>query len=73
MDDASPVFDAPGAKRSRKTDERVLGRGQHADVALKLAIVRVHKQIVNGELVIKSKERLPRNNVAKTARIYSSY
>ena len=41
MDDTSPVFEPPGAKRTRKTDERVLGEGRHAEVTLKLAVVRI--------------------------------
>ena len=55
MDDTSPVFEPPGAKRTHKTDERVLGEGRHAEVTLKLAVVRIHKQLVRGELVTKSK------------------
>ena len=41
MGDLSPVFEPPGAKRTRKTDERVLGEGRHAEVTLKLAVVRI--------------------------------
>ena len=63
MDDTSPVFEAPGGGRKRKTDEPVLGKGHHADIALKLAVLQIHKQIVHGELVIKSKKKLPREAV----------
>ena len=52
MDDTSPVFEAPGGKRTRKTDERVLGKGHHAEVTLKLAVCHIHRKLVNGELLI---------------------
>ena len=55
----SPVFEPPGAKRTRKTGERVLGEGHHAEITFKLAVVHIHEQLVGGELVIKSKKRLP--------------
>ena len=42
----------------------MLGKGHHADIALKLAVVQIHRQIVRGELVIKSKQKLPRGMVA---------
>ena len=70
MDAKSPVFEAPGQKRTRKTDERVLGKGHHAEVTLKLAVVRIHEQLVKGELVIKSKKKLPKGMVAKTAKVF---
>ena len=66
------VFEPPGAKRARKTGERVLGEGHHAEVTFKLAVVHIHSQIVRGELklVDKSKKRLPRGMVAKTAKVF---
>ena len=42
MGDTSPVFEPPGTKRARKTGERVLGRGHHAEITFKLAVVQIH-------------------------------
>ena len=53
----SPVFEPPGAKRARKTGERVLGEGHHAEITFKLAVVHIHKQLVGGELVITAESR----------------
>ena len=67
MGDVSPVFEGAGQKRSRPVDGPVLGRGHHAELTLKLAITRLHDKIKTGELVIKSKDRLPHGADAKTA------
>ena len=67
MGDVSPVFEGAGQKRSRPVDGPVLGRGHHAELTLKLAITRLHDKIKTGELVIKSKDRLPHGADAKDA------
>ena len=74
MGDVSPVVDdapeAPGSKRARKTDERVLGTGVHAqEVTLKRAILHVHHGLKHGLIPLPkmpNKKKLPKGIVAKT-------
>ena len=71
MAEASPISDAPeapGAERARGKDQRVLGRGNHAQVTLKRAILHVYDGLKSGFLPLpKMKTKLPKGMAAKTA------
>ena len=73
MANTSPIGDAPeapGAKRAREKDQRVLGKGNHAQVTLKRAILHVHDGLVRGLIPYpKMKTKLPKGNVAESGQI----
>ena len=54
----SPPFDeddlGPG---ERWSDDKVLGKGQHADVQLQLAMLQVRSLFASGQLVLKPADR----------------